>query len=110
VAAYLHECNLAFMLRRDDIVNRVCFPTKFAQYIASGCAVVTTDIDWDIKDYVTDEIGVLVSPGDTPENIAHKVLTFYRNYKTDPHVVASHANRLDRKYWVKRLKAELVNN
>jgi glycosyltransferase involved in cell wall biosynthesis len=110
VAEYLDECSLAFMLRRDDIVNRVCFPTKFAQYIASGCAVVTTDIDWDVKDYVTDEVGILVKPDDPPKKIAGSILSFYKDFKTHPSVIASHALKLGRKYWVEKIKTDLARN
>lgn len=107
VAEYLNECNLAFMLRRDDIVNRVCFPTKFAQYLASGCAVVTTNIDWDIKDYMNEEIGILVDPAESPKKIAQRILTFYTDFDTTPSKISCYAHKLDRNYWVEKVKSDL---
>lgn len=38
----LRECDIGFLLRRCNAVNRVASPTKFFEYIAAGLLVVTT--------------------------------------------------------------------
>jgi len=107
VAVYMNECNFGFMLRRDDIVNRVSFPTKYAQYLASGCAVITSAIDWDVSDYITSEFGLLVNPAAPAKEIATSVLAFIKNYDTSPKAIVNQAYKLDRKYWVKKVRQEM---
>lgn len=75
VAHYLSESEVGFLIRKDSLVNRVCFPTKVAEYLAAGCWLVTSDIDWDIGDYVRKyNIGLLVDPKAKPEAIAKLIL------------------------------------
>lgn len=42
VAKYLSIADLGFLLRQEDILNRVSCPTKFAEYAACGVSVITT--------------------------------------------------------------------
>jgi glycosyltransferase involved in cell wall biosynthesis len=107
VAVFLNECSIAFMLRKDNIVNRVCFPTKFAEYLAAGCAVVTTDLDWDVKDYMNDAIGLELDLSASPTEMALSVLRFHRQLRSTPPAIADFAFQLDRKRWVAKASAVL---
>lgn len=110
VAEYLNEGRVGFLLRRDNIVNRVSFPTKFAEYLASGCWVVATDLDWDINDYMRKyEVGVLVGPDQSPNEIAERILHYAGSADHDhtSRDVTSCAEELDRQRWIDLLKAEI---
>lgn len=112
VARYLHEAEAGFLLRKDTIVNRVCFPTKLAEYLAAGCWVVSSSIDWDVADYFHKyQIGVLVEPTDEPMSMAKAILS-YREFISNGSVrlqTDTTANKLDRNNWVSYLK-KLLNN
>ncbi len=43
VASELSKCHVGVLLRKDDIVNRVSSPTKFAEYLAAGLPVLLSD-------------------------------------------------------------------
>ncbi|MBI5643963.1 MAG: hypothetical protein HY954_10880 [Deltaproteobacteria bacterium] len=43
VTSYLAAGDFGFLLREDNIVNHVAFPIKFAEYIAAGLAIITTE-------------------------------------------------------------------
>jgi glycosyltransferase involved in cell wall biosynthesis len=51
VPACLQRVDVGLLLRRDDPVNRVSSPTKFAEYLAAGVPVLMTDV---IGDYSAD--------------------------------------------------------
>jgi len=51
VPACLQHIDVGLLLRRDDPVNRVSSPTKFAEYLAAGVPVLMTDV---IGDYSAD--------------------------------------------------------
>lgn len=110
VAGWLNECTAGFLLRRDNIINKVSFPTKLAEYLASGCWVVSVDIDWDIRDYFQEEeIGVLVSPQEPATVMASKIIDFQKNIdrnKLQEGIKAS-TESLNRAFWKKKLKEEL---
>lgn len=63
VADYLYSCDLAFLLRRRHIVNRVASPLKFAEYLACGLPVL---IGPEVGDYsslvVRHELGLVLDP------------------------------------------------
>lgn len=42
VHRYLNAADYGFLIRRDELLNRVSCPTKFAEYLACGLAVITT--------------------------------------------------------------------
>ncbi len=112
VAQYISECKAGFLLRKDHIVNKVCFPTKLAEYLASGCWVVSTNIDWDIKDYFEKyNIGLLVSPVEKPKEIAKQILKYRnRNFSGEDQAkeILICTSLLDKKYW-KKLLIERLN-
>jgi hypothetical protein len=107
VAGFLHESELGFLLRRDSIVNRVCFPTKLGEYFASGSWVVSTSIDWDLADlYNKYEVGVLVNPNESPILIAQKILDSRKMIKEGNTTLQIDlaTQEMDRAYWVSTLK------
>ena len=74
VARALQDCRVGFVLRSNHLVNRVAYPTKVGEYLASGAPVVTTDIDWDVGDLIRDlRCGTLVSPDAGPTAVTHAV-------------------------------------
>jgi hypothetical protein len=77
VARYLHESEVGFLIRRNDIVNVVSFPTKLAEYLAAGCWVVTTRLDWDITDLHRQyQIGYEVGENPDWDESAKDILSF----------------------------------
>lgn len=84
VADYLSEAKLGFIVRRDDIVNRVSFPTKYGEYVASGAPVAATNLDWviskQIKNYDT---GVLLNSEMDITTQASCILDFLKRYEHD---------------------------
>jgi glycosyltransferase involved in cell wall biosynthesis len=75
VGDYLAAADAALLLRRDDPVNRVACPVKFAEYIVSGLPVVLTPRIGDVSDYVRDTgHGVLIDLDRSPEEQADQVL------------------------------------
>ena len=107
VAGFLHESEAGFLLRKDNIVNQVCFPTKLGEYLATGSWVVSSDIDWDVKDWFNKfQIGIIVKPNTPASEIASAILTY--RYKLMNNLIANNilesSNQMDRQYWVKKLK------
>lgn len=105
VAEFLHGCEAGFLIREDHIINRVSFPTKVAEYLAAGCWVVISDLDWDASDYVREHAcGYLVEDGNDVELSAGSILNFQRfagNRVADSVRVA--ANELDTRVWIDKL-------
>lgn len=52
VPEYLAVSDVAFLLRKNHIVNSVSCPTKFGEYLAAGLPVVTTPYAGHAPDYV----------------------------------------------------------
>lgn len=70
VAACLHQADTAVMLRHDDPVNAVSSPTKFAEYLASGCPAIMTDRIGDYSKMAADrDIGLVLDPGLLNESV-----------------------------------------
>ncbi len=112
VAGFLHESEVGFLLRKDSIVNRVCFPTKLGEYLASGSWVVSTSIDWDLADlYKKYDIGILVDFKENLSKIAINILNFRDKIKKESiHLNLIHAsNELSRQYWVTNLKKNILH-
>ena len=75
IAEFLSESLIGFLIREDNLVNRVSYPTKLAEYLASGSWVVASDMDWDIADLIKKyEVGLLVNPKSKPSSIALEIL------------------------------------
>jgi glycosyltransferase involved in cell wall biosynthesis len=53
VASYLSAGDVGFLLRADNIVNRVSVPVKLGEYLAAGIPVVVSRVDGWLQDLVT---------------------------------------------------------
>ena len=107
ISNYLHEGICGFLLRRDDIVNKVSFPTKLGEYAATGNWIVSSAIDWDLNAYFREyKIGVLVDPESNPQQIANEVLSFHEkvcNGEINLQLIECTSN-LDIEHWVGMFK------
>ena len=109
VAEYIAECRAGFIIRRDHIVNRVCFPTKLAEYLASDCWVVTSNIDWDVKDYMEQyKIGLMIDPEEDPATIAAQIYAYDRKPTFQQGDIVKCTWELDSEYWKIKLADQLV--
>lgn len=113
VAATLAAADLAFLVRRPDVVNEASYPTKFGEYVASGIPVVTTDIGWDVADVVRRTgCGVLVDPFGDPASVAREILRFRAETHADAAATADACSRaadeLSREHWLSSLSEEIV--
>jgi hypothetical protein len=113
VAGFLHESQVGFLLRKDTIVNRVCFPTKLGEYLASGSWVVTSAIDWDVIDvFRNNEIGVLVNPTLQPKEIAKKVIEYSEKVNKGGSIsltILNASKKLERTFWIDQLRILILN-
>ena len=74
VCALLQQARVGCLVREDHLVNRVAFPTKFAEYLASGCMIFSTDIQWDISQYLEKyRCGATVAPAESPGSAARQL-------------------------------------
>jgi glycosyltransferase involved in cell wall biosynthesis len=65
VSNYLAAMDVGLLLRDDSPVNRVAFPTKFAEYCAAGVPVVSTPFVGDVTEIVqSEDLGLVVDPHD----------------------------------------------
>jgi glycosyltransferase involved in cell wall biosynthesis len=108
VAQWLTEAEVGFLVRRNTLVNRVSFPTKLAEYLAAGAWVVSSDFEWEVKEYITTySCGILVN--DVNKSAAEKILQFRK--EIDPVKLSKDvnqcANALDRQRWVALLHERL---
>lgn len=113
VAEYLNESEVGFVIRRDSLINRVSFPTKIGEYLASGCSVVTTNLDWDVSEYIKSfEAGILVQPDDTPKEMASKIVKWHhieRNNGQLQLAIANCAAALDRTSWKNKIQTQILS-
>lgn len=108
VANYIAECRAGFIIRRDHIVNRVCFPTKLAEYLASECWIITSNIDWDVKDYMEKyKIGIMIDPAEDPEIIAAQIHAYDRDLKLNHDDMEKCTWDLDKENWKAKLASQL---
>jgi len=112
VAKYLNQAQVGFLVRRPHIVNEVSFPTKLGEYIASGLWVVTSDLDWDVADFVREhQIGHLVAPQFDAKAEAIKVLSAYQRAlqdKTLSERLEAARIEMDRANWANSLRLKLT--
>jgi glycosyltransferase involved in cell wall biosynthesis len=75
VGDYLAAGDAALMLRRDDPVNRVACPVKFAEYIVCGLPVIMTPHIGDLSEYIRNTgHGELIDLDRSPEEQANQVI------------------------------------
>lgn len=84
LAAFMAQAEAGFLIRKDSLVNRVSFPTKLSEYLASGAWAVVSDIDWDVSKYIKkNQVGILVNPQAPSSLIAKEILEARRRLKED---------------------------
>lgn len=111
LADFLSEAKVGFLLREDSLVNRVSFPTKLSEYLASGSWVVVSDLDWDISEIVSDfKVGVLVSPKSTPKQIASYILSQAGQFEDKMELnekLSKAIIPLGKSFWIEKGRVEL---
>lgn len=106
LAFLFQAAEVGFLLRKDSLVNRVSFPTKLSEYLASGAWVVVSEIDWDVADWVEKyQAGILVSPESDSKEIAQKILQKMKDFRQDQKLTTrlhQAALELGKSNWLKR--------
>jgi glycosyltransferase involved in cell wall biosynthesis len=62
VSNYLRSANVGILFREKSIINEVCSPVKFAEYLASGIPVILTEGIGDTAEIVkSNKVGVIIN-------------------------------------------------
>lgn len=114
IADFLKESEVGFLIRENNLINRVSFPTKLAEYLASGSWVVASDIDWDISDIIIKyDVGLLINPESKAKEIVSEIFE-KRKELEDSSQLKLNIERslfvLDREYWIKKTQNVLSLN
>lgn len=109
VGELLRKGAAGFIIRRPNIVNEVSYPTKFAEYAASGVPIVATDLDWDLTGVIRETgCGSVLPAGVDPESAAAAVLEMSPPGGEQMQAACrAAAERLDRRLWVEKLAAAM---
>ena len=110
VADFLSESKMGFLIRRNHIVNNVSFPTKYAEYVASGAFVALSDIAWDLNNYVKEyKTGILVHPNAPLNETAKNIVSFLASHTNESHHPNFEASTkaLSNSYWVEKVGERL---
>lgn len=114
LAGYLEQAEVGFLIRTDSLVNRVSFPTKLSEYLASGAWVVSSAIDWDVGDYISKyDIGLLVDPISSSEDIALEILRkkeYFLEKNIFQNKLKSAISELGKSYWLEKGKEQLLKS
>lgn len=108
VAGWLHESEVGFLVRRDNVINRVSYPTKLAEYLAAGAWIVSSDFPWVVREHLQQyHCGIVI--GQPDRRAAEEILSFRK--KSDRTALAKAirdgADALDREKWVNFLVTRL---
>lgn len=58
---YLNTCDIAIMLREENLINFYSFPTKFAEYLAAGLPVISTKGVYDTYSIIIENnLGIII--------------------------------------------------
>ena len=101
VASYLMAADIGFMLRESHPLNSVASPVKFAEYLSTGLAVVTSPDLGDVSSLVADRsLGVLVDPNDGSD-IVNKSRELISKVRANPEAHRQRSNEAvrDRLDW-----------
>ncbi len=110
VADFLSESKMGFLIRRNHIVNTVSFPTKYAEYVASGAFVALSNLEWDLNNYVKEfKTGILVHPNDPLKETAKNIVSFLASNSNESHHPNFEASTkaLSNSYWVEKVGERL---
>lgn len=84
LAVLMSEAEVGFLLREDTLVNRVSFPTKLSEYLASGAWAVVSKLDWDASTYIEGfQVGILVDPSLPVQKLASAILEQREQFEND---------------------------
>ena len=90
----LGAANIAFLLRDDRNFNKSASPVKFAEYIASGLAVMGSPNTGDVSNSIEkNKLGILVSPKDLDRKYG-ELLEFIKSYTGKKHSCSARARQL----------------
>lgn len=77
VFEFLQEGKLGFLIREDHLVNQVCYPIKFGEYLAAGLHVVVSDFDWACSQFVKENGGGILVFNENLKNEAFEIINFF---------------------------------
>jgi glycosyltransferase involved in cell wall biosynthesis len=78
----LRRCSFGILIRKNNLINRVSSPLKFAEYLSAGLPVLISEGVGDTETFVkTNNIGVIVKDNDYLQ--AHKKM---KDLLSDPEV------------------------
>ena len=102
VSRLLQESRLAFMVREPGIVNRVAWPMKLGEYLASGSPVVVSRCGWDAERLVERHgAGLTVDWSASAPKTARAILEYLRELgSTRPDGVEAAADELSSDKWM----------
>lgn len=84
LANLMSEAEVCFLIRKDSLVNRVSFPTKLSEYLASGAWAVVSKLDWDASTYIERfQVGILVDPSLPVQKLASAILEQREQFAKD---------------------------
>ena len=99
VFAMLGIADLAFLLRDDRNLNKAASPVKFAEYIASGAAVIGSPNTGDTSKHILDNnIGLLISPSDLDKKY-NDLLNFINLFRSEKKSISMRSTNLAVKYY-----------
>jgi glycosyltransferase involved in cell wall biosynthesis len=76
----LIDCDIAIMLREENLLNFYAFPTKFAEYLASGLPVISTMGVYDTSEMIIkNELGIIIDLNNPIKTEISKVDDFIKN-------------------------------
>jgi glycosyltransferase involved in cell wall biosynthesis len=78
VPAAMLSCNVLVNPRKSSLAADAGFPTKIAEYFATGLPVISTPVG-DIKFYFTNQVEILLVKPDDPEAIAEAIIFVIEN-------------------------------
>ena len=74
IAGYLMSGDVGLLLREDNLLNNVAFPTKFAEYLACGNLILTSPAVSDIKNLVIRyQLGAVIDNLDSNHSISTSI-------------------------------------
>ena len=83
VYSILHLADIAFLLRDDRTLNKAASPVKFAEYIASGLAVIGSPSIGDVSSHIRENnLGMLISPSNLDEAY-NDLLEFIKSFRVN---------------------------
>ncbi|WP_299987966.1 hypothetical protein [uncultured Pontibacter sp.] len=113
VANWLSESKIGFLIRRDNIVNEVAFPTKFAEYTAAGSLVALSELKWDLTSYLKNyNVGVLIPVKVNAEIAAQNIYEYLQQYEDTLYLdrLKEVSYTLSNEYWAPVLNKQLLIN